>query len=170
MDALVRKFFVIRDAKLAVVVMLFAIVGTVFMAQPAEAVICPDCPPGGGSGNAIPSISAANASVTVNEGQTASNTGIFSDADGNSTVTLSASVGTVTKDDANGTWSWSFKTMDGPDESQTVTITASDGTDTKTATFSLTVNNVGPVLQAVLQPRDDACAYESIPPTRRYGS
>src|SRR5207249_5016541 len=84
--------------------------------------------------------------VTVNEGQTASNTGSFSDP-GLDTVTLSASVGTITS--ANGAWSWSFATNDGPDQSQTVTITAtdSDGAAT-TTTFSLVVNNVAPSVAA----------------------
>ncbi|QIN83561.1 hypothetical protein GBA63_13630 [Rubrobacter tropicus] len=93
-----------------------------------------------------PAVNANNGSVVVNEGQTASNTGTFSDPDGNATVTLSASVGTVTKDDANGTWSWTFRTSDGPDESRTVTITASDGTDSVDTTFSLGVNNVAPAV------------------------
>ncbi len=91
-----------------------------------------------------PTVSADNAARTVNEGQTAANTGTFSDPDGNDTVALSASVGNITKNDANGTWSWSFNTNDGPAQGQTVTITASDGTDTVTTTFSLTVNNVAP--------------------------
>ena len=63
------------------------------------------------------------------------------------TVTLSASVGTVTKSGTNaaGTWSWSFATIDGPAESQTVTITANDGAGGITSTtFALTVTNVAP--------------------------
>jgi hypothetical protein len=83
----------------------------------------------------------------VNEGQTATNTGTWSDANAGDTVTLSASVGTVTKSgtNASGTWSWSFATTDGPAQSQTVTITANDGNGGVTSTtFSLTVNNVAP--------------------------
>src|SRR5262249_57794705 len=46
--------------------------------------------------NTAPLVSSTNASVTVTEGQTAANTRTYSDANGD-TVTLSASVGTVTK-------------------------------------------------------------------------
>ncbi len=99
--------------------------------------------------NAAPVIARDNASVTVNEGVTAANTGTWSDANAGDTVTLSASLGTVTKSgtNASGTWSWSFGTTDGPDQSQTVTITANDGAGgSTTTTFSLTVNNVAPTV------------------------
>ena len=91
--------------------------------------------------------------MTVNEGQTASNSGTFDSRwDGADNVGISASVGTVTKTGVdNGTWSWSFNTTDGPAQSQTVTITAKDdghgGTDT--TTFALTVNNVKPTITNV---------------------
>jgi hypothetical protein len=97
--------------------------------------------------NVAPLVAANNASVTVNEGQTATNTGTWSDANAGDTVTLSASVGAVTKSgtNASGTWSWSFTTTDGPADSQTVTITANDGNGgVATTTFSLTVSNVAP--------------------------
>ena len=85
--------------------------------------------------------------MTVSEGQTASNSGTWSDP-GVDVVTLTASVGTVTKN-ANGTWSWSFNTADGPDQSQTVTITATDSDGAaSTTTFSLVVNNVAPAVGA----------------------
>jgi VCBS repeat-containing protein len=91
-----------------------------------------------------PTLTRNNASVTVNEGQTAANTGTWSDANELDTVTLSASVGTVTKN-ADGTWSWSYATTDGPPQSQTVTITATDNHGkSSTTTFALTVNNVAP--------------------------
>ncbi len=92
--------------------------------------------------NVAPSVANAG-NVTVNEGATASNTGTWSDP-GVDVVTLAASVGSVTKN-ADGTWSWSFDTADGPDDSQTLTITAtdSDGANT-TTTFDLTVNNIAP--------------------------
>ena len=94
--------------------------------------------------NSAPVVARDNATVTVNEGSTAANTGTFSDADGNATDTLTANVGTVTQNNGAGTWNWSFPTTDGPDQSQTVTITANDGTTTSTTSFSLTVNNVAP--------------------------
>jgi len=96
--------------------------------------------------NTPPAIAADNTSVTVDEGDTAYNSGTYSDADGDD-VTLSASVGAIT-DNLNGTWSWSFDTTDGPDESQEVTITADDGNGgVSTATFNLTVNNVAPTVE-----------------------
>ncbi len=103
---------------------------------------------GTGVANSPPTITRSNAAVSANEGATAANSGTFSDAQGNNTVTLSASLGTVTKDDALGTWSWTYPTPDGPDGPTTVTITASDGSLTATATFTLTVNNVAPKLNS----------------------
>jgi hypothetical protein len=94
--------------------------------------------------NVAPSVAADNASVTVDEGQTAANTGTFSDPGDD--VAVTASVEAVTQDGTeSGTWSWSFDTTDGPDESQTVTITATDSDGAlSTTTFVLTVNNVAP--------------------------
>src|SRR2546426_8362279 len=98
--------------------------------------------------NTPPTVAANNASVTVNEGQTASNTGTYSDPNTGDNVTITASVGTVIKTGTNsGTWSWSFSTTDGPTQSQTVTITANDGHGgVANTTFSLTVNNVAPTV------------------------
>ena len=95
------------------------------------------------AGNSPPTIAAVNASVTVAEGSTATNTGTFSDPEGDP-VTLSASRGTVT-DTGGGTWSWSFGTNDGPTQSGPVTITATDDkAESGSVTFALTVNNVPP--------------------------
>jgi hypothetical protein len=86
--------------------------------------------------------------VTVDEGQTATNTGTVSDANGDA-VSLAASVGTIINH-GNGTWSWSFATNDGPPQSQTVTITADDGNGGITSTsFALVVNNLPPVISSV---------------------
>ncbi|HEU0297501.1 MAG TPA: PKD domain-containing protein [Anaerolineales bacterium] len=101
-----------------------------------------DCAPS----NTAPAVAADNASVTVDEGDTANNTGTFSDAD-NDSVTLSASVGTVL-DTGSGTWSWFILTIDGPADSQTVTIYADDGQAQSSTTFDLTVNNVAPTVAA----------------------
>ena len=93
--------------------------------------------------NVAPSVARNNASVTVNEGATAANTGTWSDP-GLDVVTLTASTGSVTKNN-DGTWSWSFNTNDGPDQTQTVTITATDSDGAvSTTTFNLVVNNVAP--------------------------
>jgi len=87
----------------------------------------------------------------VVEGQHATNTGTWSDANAGDTVSLSASVGSVTKSGTNaaGTWSWSYDTTDGPDKSQTVTVTATDDKGrSATTTFDLTVDNVAPSVEA----------------------
>jgi len=96
--------------------------------------------------NSAPDIAANNASVTVDEGETATNSGTVSDPD-NDPVTLSASIGTVVNH-GDGAWSWSLATTDGP-AAQTVTITADDGNGgTAQTTFDLTVNNVAPTVNA----------------------
>lgn len=83
--------------------------------------------------------------VSVNEGQTASITGTYSDADGDP-VSLSVPVGTLTRTGtSSGTWSWSFPTNDGPSQSQNVTVTANDGAGgSSSAGFHLDVKNVAP--------------------------
>ena len=83
----------------------------------------------------------ALASVKVVEGQTAATSGTFSDP-GNDTVTIAASVGTITQTSGNsGTWSWSYPTTD-VSQSQTVTITANDNNGaTSTTTFALVVSD-----------------------------
>jgi len=99
--------------------------------------------------NAPPTVGADNAAVTVNEGQTAVNSGTWSDVlPDRPNVTLQASVGTVTKQ-ADGKWSWSYPTTDGPADSQTVTITGNDGesADNQQAiSFTLMVSNLPPGL------------------------
>jgi hypothetical protein len=102
--------------------------------------------------NVTPAVSVDHASVTVNEGQTAANTGTFFDYD--DAVAISASSGTVIQSGSpSGTWSWSLPTTDGPGDSRTVTISAtnSDG-DVRTKSFALTVNNLPPVVGAITAP------------------
>jgi len=102
----------------------------------------------GRAANVPPVLASDNASVTVNEGQTAANTGTVTD-NNHDTVTLTASVGTVINN-GDGTWSWSFGTTDGPTQSQTVTITGDDGQGgTSTTSFALVVNNVAPTIVSV---------------------
>jgi len=100
------------------------------------------------SDNVAPSVAADNATETVDEGQTAGNTGTFGDAGDD--VVITASVGNVSQTGTeSGTWSWSLNTTDGPDESQTVTITATDSANAvSTTTFDLIVNNVAPAVLA----------------------
>jgi hypothetical protein len=98
--------------------------------------------------NDKPTITRDNASVSVNEGQTATNSGTFDDVDlGDATpdhVTISASVGTVTPNNGAKTWSWSYVPPDGP-SSSTVTVTATDDAGAHdSVTFTLNVDNVAP--------------------------
>ena len=95
--------------------------------------------------NVNPTGTAANATETVDEGQTADNTGTYFDP-GDDPITLSASAGSVV-DNLDGTWSWSFATTDGPDDTQIVTIYGDDGDGAgpvAIASFDLIVNNVAP--------------------------
>jgi len=88
--------------------------------------------------------------VLVDEGQAANVMGTFSDPDPADTVTISASIGTISQVGAQcGTWNWFCTPADGPDQSQTVMITATDATGAiSTVMFDLVVNNVVPVLDA----------------------
>jgi hypothetical protein len=104
--------------------------------------------------NDAPVAAAENSEVTVDEGQEAVNCGTWFDADGDD-VTLSASVGTVTRLD-DGTWVWSLDTgaKDCTAESQTVVIMVSDGTETVYITFDLTINNLPPDVGPITAPLD----------------
>ena len=93
--------------------------------------------------NVNPTLTVNNASVTVNEGQTATNSGTFGDVPAD-TVSLAASFGTVTGD--AGAWSWSYNATDNlPTTMVTITATDEDGGSTS-VTFDLTVNNDNPTL------------------------
>lgn len=115
--------------------------------KPAEAI--PDCDPNcpDPETHFPPSVDVENSSVTVPEGQTVTNTGIYSDTEDTDTdsVTITASVGTVTKSGTDeGTWDWSYTPNDGP-ATTTVTITAEDSTNRSSTThFSLAVLDVAP--------------------------
>lgn len=92
-----------------------------------------------------PVVGVVDGVVSVDEGQTATNSGTFSDPNGDM-VTLSASIGSVVKG-ASGTWSWSFDALDGPSDTQLVTISATDETGiVGTDTFQLYVDNVAPAV------------------------
>jgi len=84
--------------------------------------------------------------VVVDEGQTAVNSGTWSDPDGD-VVTLSLDGAGLLTQNGDDTWDWSFDSTDGPDESQTIEITATDEHGlTDTASFELIVVNVEPTL------------------------
>ena len=109
--------------------------------------------------NRDPTVTVDHATVTVDEGALATNTGTYSDPDGDP-VSLSASVGQVTA--GAGTWSWSFQTIDGPAQSQEVTITADDGKGgTGSASFQLIVNNVPPTVSIVSLDQTVDCQKEA---------
>ncbi|HUZ87708.1 MAG TPA: PKD domain-containing protein [Candidatus Baltobacterales bacterium] len=98
------------------------------------------------SANQAPVVAADNATVSVDEGTAAANTGTFSDPDGDA-VTVTASTGSVTTSGGagSGTWSWSQPASD-ESSSQTVTVTADDGKGLNAATtFTVNVAGVAPV-------------------------
>jgi choice-of-anchor C domain-containing protein len=98
---------------------------------------------------AVRSSQALAQTVIVNEGQTATNNGTWDDVPADKpSVSLTASAGNVVKN-ADGTWSWSYLTTDGPVQSGTVSITANDGDGGITQkSFPLVVNNVAPTVNA----------------------
>jgi Concanavalin A-like lectin/glucanases superfamily/PKD domain len=99
------------------------------------------------SDDTAPTIAANQSAVAVNEGSRATNSGTLNDAQGRSTVTLPASIGTVTQNDTTGTWSWSY-TPPLP-ASTPVTITATDNQGFfKSTSFTLTVKDVAPTITA----------------------
>jgi hypothetical protein len=73
--------------------------------------------------NEAPELTRSQAALNGNALSTFTNSGTWSDPEGNP-VTLSASLGTVTKND-NGTWAWSFVPSQAY-SNQLVTITATD--------------------------------------------
>lgn len=96
-----------------------------------------------GSANLPPEVTATLATVTVNEGDLATNSGTVSDPDGDAVV-LSATGGSVTNN-GDGTWSWELATDDGPVDGTGVTISGDDGNGgTADAAFTVIVNNVAP--------------------------
>jgi Tol biopolymer transport system component len=104
--------------------------------------------------NVAPSIGSDEETIIVDEGQTATNSGTYSDEDDGDDVIISASIGTVTKTGTNsGSWNWEFQTIDGPADSQTVTITADDGQGgSSQTTFDLVVENVAPTVGEIMAP------------------
>jgi hypothetical protein len=99
-----------------------------------------------GSANRPPVVATASSIVTVNEGSAVTNSGTYSDPDGDN-VSLTASAGTLTKTGAaNGTWTW---TTPSSDEApiQTITVTASDGKGgIATTSFTFSVVPVPPTV------------------------
>jgi VCBS repeat-containing protein len=95
--------------------------------------------------NRDPSLTSNSATVSGLEGSTVTNGGTWSDPDAGDVVTLSASVGTVVKNE-DGTWSWSIAGTDDTPSTE-VTITADDGNGgTANVTFTYSVTNANPAL------------------------
>ena len=91
-----------------------------------------------------------SASVTVDEGTTATNGGTATDLN-QGTMVATASVGDIvmTVNGDHYDWAWSYDTTDGPDQTQTVTITVTDDeADDTVETFALVVDNVKPAFEA----------------------
>jgi hypothetical protein len=98
-------------------------------------------------GNANPTATADQSTVTVNEGSTATNTGTFSDP-GMDPLTIYTEYGTV-MDNGNGTWSWSYFAGSGPGDSRNIVVQVADGQGGfGGVTFALVVNNVAPTANA----------------------
>ena len=98
-------------------------------------------------GNANPTATATQSTVTVNEGSIATNTGTFSDP-GTDILTIYSEYGTVI-DNGNGTWSWSYFAGSGPADSRNIVIQVADGEGGNGGvTFALVVNNVAPTANA----------------------
>ena len=98
--------------------------------------------------NVAPNLTVDNDPVVVDEGETATNTGTYSDpAD---SVSLSASQGTVTKT-GGGNWEWNYDSSDDGDTGP-VTITATDDKTSTSKTFQLNVSNVAPTIDSISLP------------------
>jgi Ca2+-binding RTX toxin-like protein len=84
--------------------------------------------------------------VEIDEGQTATNSGSFFDADTSDSLTIVASIGSILQATGNqGGWLWSWDASDGPGQSQTVFLTASDGHGgVRQFAFDLLVKNANP--------------------------
>ncbi|TWU02299.1 PKD domain-containing protein [Stieleria varia] len=100
-----------------------------------------------------PSLTAAQPSVSVPEGNTATNSGTFSHSGSAAWVTVTASIGTINQGNgATGSWAWSLQTTsgsltEGSVATDTVTITATDPFGaTSTLSFPLIVTNSPPVI------------------------
>jgi hypothetical protein len=97
-----------------------------------------------------PVLGTAADDTNLSEGDTLTASGTFTDADGNTSLTLTAdngSVGTFT-DHHDGTWSWTLSTTDDV-ASATITVTASDGEHADaTDSFDYSAANVKPTVTA----------------------
>ncbi len=133
-----------RGARLAAATAIALLLASILMlapaAEPAEA---------GTRKHLPPRVAANQSSVAVDEGQTATNSGTYSDTRDRArdTVTISASKGKVTQTGTDkGTWSWSLETKDVcAEQTEPIKITAKDSTGrSKTTSFQLTTGDRSP--------------------------
>jgi hypothetical protein len=97
--------------------------------------------------NTAPSITRVEPTITVQEGDAASNSGTYFDP-GIDAVVLTSSIGTML-DNGDGTWNWSLAAAD---QSATVTVTVTDGHGAQSSVdFELIVMNSAPTI-TVLEP------------------
>lgn len=96
--------------------------------------------------DAAPVVSDDAGNTSGPEGSAQTNSGAFTDADGNSTLTIGwTGAGTVT-DNGDGTWSWSYTPVDGP-SGGTVSVSASDGKHAAAVdSFDWSASNVAPTV------------------------
>ena len=101
---------------------------------------------GGAAANQPPVVATTNSVVTANEGSAGSNSGTYSDPDGDN-VALTVSSGSLTKTgSSSGTWTWTTPAAD-ETPAQTVTVTANDGKGgTASVLFTYTVVPVPPTV------------------------
>jgi PKD domain-containing protein/FIMAH domain-containing protein/Big-like domain-containing protein len=104
------------------------------------------------SGNSAPTVAPDSPSVSVPEGTAPTQTGTYSDVDGD-TVSITASAGTVKQTGtSSGTWSWTQAASDEA-PTQTVFITADDGHGlTNQASFMIDVFAVAPTALILTDP------------------
>lgn len=93
--------------------------------------------------NAPPSLGVSQTAITVDEGSSASNQGMWSDADGDDVI-LSASLGTITRN--NGSWTWQYSSPDGPFAANVVIIADDRRGGIASTSFTLEVNNIAPTV------------------------
>lgn len=107
--------------------------------------------------NSAPVIGTPALDAEGNEGDTLGSSGSFTDADGNSTLTIRQvrGEGTVT-DNKDGSFSWSHTPTD--NGGGTVVVEASDRLRTATQSFEWTALNVAPVIGTVTATRTGACS------------
>ena len=98
--------------------------------------------------NVAPTVAVDELQITVDEGQTATNSGTYADL-GQDNVTLSASIGMVV-DNADGTWTWTLENVNGPTDTQVIVVTVEDeDSAVGTVSFDLNAINLPPEIDVL---------------------